>query len=123
VILAAIAIPTGHLRNAFGPDVLSWPIGLLLFVIGAATLEGLVRSFVLRRAYDWRAYAASMGDALGRRAVDALGLSIAAPAMAWAHDHRVQTIALLFVDLMAAAGWRARLRTVLGPPPTQREGP
>ena len=86
----------GHdtLRQAIGPDALPWLIGLLLLVLGAATLEGLVQTFVLRRRYDWRAYAASLGDAVGRRAVDALGLSIAAPLLAWAHTHRLQTIAL-----------------------------
>ena len=86
----------GHdtLRQAIAPDALPWLIGLLLLVLGAATLEGLVQTFVLRRRYDWRAYAASLGDAVGRRAVDALGLSIAAPLLGWAYTHRVQTIAL-----------------------------
>jgi len=86
----------GHepLRQAVGPDALPWLLGLLLLVLGAATLEGLVQTFVLRRRYDWRAYAASLADAVGRRAVDALGLSIAAPLLAWAYAHRVQTIAL-----------------------------
>jgi sterol desaturase/sphingolipid hydroxylase (fatty acid hydroxylase superfamily) len=86
----------GHdtLRQAIGPDALPWLIGLLLLVLGAATLEGLVQTFVLRRHYDWRAYAASLVDAVGRRAVDALGLSIAAPLLGWAYTHRVQTIAL-----------------------------
>jgi sterol desaturase/sphingolipid hydroxylase (fatty acid hydroxylase superfamily) len=82
------------LRRAIGPDALPWLIGLLLLVLGAATLEGLVQTFVLRRRYDWRAYAASLGEAVGRRAVDALGLSIAAPLLAWTYTHRVQTIAL-----------------------------
>lgn len=98
-------MPGAHLRDALGPDALPWLAALLALVIGAATLEGLVKTFVLRRAYDWRAYAASLGDAFGRRAVDALGLSIATPVLAWAHAHRVQTLeiatplafALLFV--------------------------
>ena len=87
-------MPLHNLRDAFGPEALPWLVGLLLFVLVAATLEGLVCSFVLRRPYDWRAYAASLGDAVGRRAVDALGLSIAAPVLAWAYEHRVQTMAL-----------------------------
>jgi len=82
------------LRQAISPDALPWLIGLLLLVLGAATLEGMVQTFVLGRRYDWRAYAASLGDALGRRAVDALGLSIAAPLLGWAYTHRVQTVAL-----------------------------
>jgi sterol desaturase/sphingolipid hydroxylase (fatty acid hydroxylase superfamily) len=82
------------LRQAIGPDALPWLAGLLLLVLGAATLEGLVQAFVLRRPYDWCAFAASLADAVGRRGVDALGLSIAAPLLAWAYAHRMQTIAL-----------------------------
>jgi sterol desaturase/sphingolipid hydroxylase (fatty acid hydroxylase superfamily) len=82
------------LRLAAGPAALPWLAFALVAVIGAATLEGLVQTFVHRQPYDWRAYAASLGDALGRRAVDALGLSIAAPVLAWAYAHRLQTLAL-----------------------------
>jgi sterol desaturase/sphingolipid hydroxylase (fatty acid hydroxylase superfamily) len=82
------------LRQAIGPTAGAWLVGLLLVVLAAASLEGLVQTFVRRAAYDWRAFAASLADAVGRRAVDALGLSIAAPVLAWAHAHRVQTLAL-----------------------------
>ena len=82
------------IRESMGPGATAWLIGLLVFVLAAATLEGLVQSFVRRRAYDWRAYGASLADAVGRRAVDALGLSIAAPVLAWAHANRVDTISL-----------------------------
>ncbi len=75
-------------------EALPWLIGLGLIVLGAATLEGLVRTFVLRLPYDWRAYAASLGDSVGRRLVDVLGLSIAAPILAFAYAHRLTTIAL-----------------------------
>jgi len=81
-------------RLAFGPEALPWLLALLVLVIGAATLEGLVQTFVRRVPYDWRAYGASLGDALGRRAVDALGLSIAAPVLAWAFAHRLQSLSL-----------------------------
>ncbi|KLN52580.1 sterol desaturase family protein [Variovorax paradoxus] len=81
-------------RSSMGPELAPWLAGLLFFVLAAATLEGLVQSFVRRRSYDWRAYGASLADAVGRRAVDAAGLSIAAPVLAWAHAHRVDTIAL-----------------------------
>ena len=78
---------------------------LLAVVVAAAALEGLVQTFVRRQAYDWRAYAASLGDALGRRAVDALGISITAPVLAWTYAHRIGSldlstpaaIALLFI--------------------------
>ena len=82
------------IRESMGPGIALWLTGLLVFVLAAATLEGLVQSFVRRQAYDWRAYGASLADAVGRRAVDALGLSIAAPVLAWAHAHRVDTISL-----------------------------
>jgi sterol desaturase/sphingolipid hydroxylase (fatty acid hydroxylase superfamily) len=82
------------LRHAVGPGIAIWLAGLLAVVLAAATLEGLVQSFVRRRAYDWRAYGASLADAAGRRAVDALGLSIAAPVLAFAHAHRIDTIVL-----------------------------
>lgn len=76
------------------PEVLPWLFGLLLLVLVAATLEGLVQTFVRHQAYDWRAYAASVADAVGRRAIDALGLSLAAPAFAWAYEYRLTDIAL-----------------------------
>ena len=82
------------IRESMGPGEAVWLTALLVFVLAAATLEGLVQSFVRRRAYDWRAYGASLADAVGRRAVDALGLSIAAPVLAWAHANRVDTISL-----------------------------
>lgn len=82
------------LRQAAGPELLPWLGGLLLLVLAAATLEGLFKTFALRSGYDWRAFAASLGDTAGRRAVDALGLSIAAPILGWAQLHRVQTIEL-----------------------------
>lgn len=87
-------MPYDTLRHALGPDTLAWLGVLLLVVLAAATAEGLVQTFRRRRAYDWRAYAASLGDAVGRRAVDALGLSIAAPVLAFAHAHRLQTLEL-----------------------------
>ncbi|MCU4118587.1 sterol desaturase family protein [Variovorax sp. N23] len=82
------------LGESLGTDAMRWLALLPLVVIGIATLEGLVRTFWLRRGYDWRAFAASVADALGRRAVDALGLSLAAPLLAWAYAHRLQTLPL-----------------------------
>ena len=82
------------IRQSMGTGLAAWLGVLLLIVLAVATLEGLVQTFVRRRAYDWRAYGASLADAVGRRAVDALGLSIAAPVLAFAHAHRIDTIAL-----------------------------
>lgn len=76
------------------PEYLPWLLWLLGLVWLAATLEGLVQSFVRHQPYDWRAYATSVADMLGRRLVDALGLSLAAPVLAWAYTHRLGDIGL-----------------------------
>lgn len=83
-----------NLRDALSPTWLPWIATLLGLMLCAATLEGLVRQFVLRQPYDWRAYAASLGDAVGRRAVDGLSLSLATPVLAWAHGHRLGDLPL-----------------------------
>jgi sterol desaturase/sphingolipid hydroxylase (fatty acid hydroxylase superfamily) len=85
---------TDATRLAIGHDGMRWLGIALIVVIGAATLEGLARSLFGSQRYDWRAYGASLADALGRRAVDALGLSLAAPVLAWAFEHRMQTLVL-----------------------------
>jgi sterol desaturase/sphingolipid hydroxylase (fatty acid hydroxylase superfamily) len=82
------------LGESLGTGAMRWLALLPLAVIGIATLEGLVHTFWLRRVYDWRAFAASIADALGRRAIAALGLSLAAPFLLYAHEHRLQTLAL-----------------------------
>jgi sterol desaturase/sphingolipid hydroxylase (fatty acid hydroxylase superfamily) len=82
------------MRNAISPEWLPWIAALFGLVLCAATLEGLVRQFILHRPYDWRAYAASLSDAVGRRAVDSLGLSIATPVLMWAHANRVGDVPL-----------------------------
>jgi sterol desaturase/sphingolipid hydroxylase (fatty acid hydroxylase superfamily) len=76
------------------PGLLPWALGLLALVMGAAALEGAVMTWWGRRRYDWRAFWASMAVWAGRRACEALGLSLAAPLFVWAHAHRLQTVAL-----------------------------
>lgn len=76
------------------PEALPWLLALIGLVLFSVTMEGVVRSFVLRLPYDWRSYAASMADFGGRRAVDALGLSLASPLLVLAFENRLQTIAL-----------------------------
>lgn len=71
-----------------------WLLALAGLVVAAAALEGIVRHFVLRAGYDWRAFAASLADAVGRRLVDALGVSMALPVLTWAHAHRLGDIVL-----------------------------
>jgi sterol desaturase/sphingolipid hydroxylase (fatty acid hydroxylase superfamily) len=82
------------LRNAINPEWLPWFGALLGAMLVAATLEGLVLSWRHPGSYDWRAYFSSIGDAVLRRAVEALGLSVAAPLLAWAWQHRLTTLAL-----------------------------
>ncbi|MBX3656950.1 MAG: sterol desaturase family protein [Ramlibacter sp.] len=87
------------------PKVLPWLLALPLVVLLASTLEGCVLTWRRRQPYDWRAYAATVGDVIGRRAVDALGLSAAAPVLGGAAAHplthlpldSVASFALLFV--------------------------
>ncbi|MES2945521.1 MAG: sterol desaturase family protein [Pseudomonadota bacterium] len=85
------------LRNALGTlggQVQPWLLGILVAVLAIATLEGLVQTFIHKQAYDWRAYAASLADSLGRRLLDLAGISIALPVLAWAYTNRLQTLDL-----------------------------
>jgi sterol desaturase/sphingolipid hydroxylase (fatty acid hydroxylase superfamily) len=65
-------------------------------VIVIATLEGLVIALVMRRDYNWRAYLASLVDALGRQYLvyTLLPLSIAGPLVDLAWNHRLFTVPL-----------------------------
>jgi sterol desaturase/sphingolipid hydroxylase (fatty acid hydroxylase superfamily) len=65
-------------------------------VIVIATLEAVVLAVVMRQSYNWRAYFASLADALGRQyiIVPFLTLSLAAPATRFAWDHRLFTVPL-----------------------------
>lgn len=67
-------------------------VAVLGTVLVLATVEGLV--LARRRAYGWRAYFATLGDVVGLRAVEALGLSLAAPLIAFTHQHRIATLPL-----------------------------
>jgi len=73
--------------------VLAWSLPA---VIGLATAEGLILTFVVRRAYDWRSYAASVTDALMREYVvyALLSVSLAGPVIELAWKHRLATVPL-----------------------------
>lgn len=75
-------------------ELLPWIGAILLAVLAVATVEGAVMSWRQPGSYDWRAYFATLGDVIGRRAIDALGLSLAAPVVWWAWEHRITTQAL-----------------------------
>src|SRR5687767_8694382 len=87
------------MNNTLPAHLLPWLLALGAAILLLATLEGVVLRFVLKRSYDWRAYGASIADAVGRRAVDLLGLSLAYPVIEWAHAHRLTTLDL-------SAGWQ-----------------
>jgi sterol desaturase/sphingolipid hydroxylase (fatty acid hydroxylase superfamily) len=65
-------------------------------VIVIATLEGMVIALVMRRDYNWRAWLASLVDALGRQyfVYAFLPLSLAGPAIDFAWSHRLFTVPL-----------------------------
>lgn len=78
--------------TVWGPNGWRWGLTLALALLALAVLEGGVRQYGYGQAYDWRALATSLADALGRRAVDALGVSIATPVVWWAWEHRWATL-------------------------------
>ena len=82
----------------------------LLFVAAPAVLVfALIEAVVLsrRQRYDWRAFGVSSFDLVARIAVGLLlPLSIAAPLVSWAVQHRLTTIAL--------DGWVAVLALFIG---------
>jgi sterol desaturase/sphingolipid hydroxylase (fatty acid hydroxylase superfamily) len=96
-------MPFDALRQALGPTLAWVLLAALATIIALATLEGLV--LARRGRYDWRAYFATLGDVAGRRVVELLGLSLAAPVVFWAYEHRVaiwpldgfSAFALLFI--------------------------
>jgi sterol desaturase/sphingolipid hydroxylase (fatty acid hydroxylase superfamily) len=65
-------------------------------VVAAATLEGFVLQFALRRRYDWRAFLASLADLLGREYLVYVYLpfGLALPLARLASNHRLMTMPL-----------------------------
>lgn len=74
-------------------DVLTYSLPAVIVV---ATAEALVLAFVLKRRYAWKAYFASLADALTRQyfVYTYLPFSLAAPLIAWASTHRLMTVPL-----------------------------
>ncbi|WP_341887789.1 sterol desaturase family protein [Variovorax sp. YR752] len=103
------------LRQSISPEWLPWLSAALLLALGAALAEGVLRS-LRRGGYDWRAFAATLGDVAGRRLGDALGLSLAAPLLMLAWQHRITTlvpdslatVAALFVGQEFCYYWQHR---------------
>ncbi len=86
-----------------------WLGALIVALLGISAVEGIVMSHRAPEGYDWRAFAVSIADAVGRRLTEAvsssLGLMLAIPLISWVYEHRLFTIgaeswwalALLFV--------------------------
>lgn len=74
------------------PTALPWLGGLLALLVGLALLEGVVLHR-RRRGYDWRAAAASLGDAAVRQGMASVGaLSVALPLLVWVEAHHLSAI-------------------------------
>ena len=73
--------------------ILAWSLPA---VIALASLEGLVLTFVARRSYNWRSYAASVTDVLVREYVvyAFVAVSLAGPLIDLAWRHRLATVPL-----------------------------
>jgi len=88
---------------------------LIPIVLTTAILEGLVLSR-RRGTYDWKAFATSIGDMIGRRALAFVPLGLAAPMFELAYRHRlftlqldsVGTVLLLFIGMEFCYYWHHR---------------
>ena len=86
-------------------------------VLIAALAEGLWLSRARGETYDWREWATSLGDLLGRRLLTVIPWSLATVPFAWAYEHRlftlqldsVWTVALLFIGMEFFYYWYHRL--------------
>jgi sterol desaturase/sphingolipid hydroxylase (fatty acid hydroxylase superfamily) len=88
------------MRPTNGRPAVTQLVNILKFAlpgaIAIATLEALFLALVMRKNYNWRAYFASLADALGREYIVAsfLTISLAAPIIGFAYRHRLFTIPL-----------------------------
>jgi len=86
-------------------------------VFVAATAEGLWQARSRAAGYDWKAFGTSFLDLAGRRIVAMIPLTLTAPWLAWAWEHRLFTqtldnvwsIALLIVGLEFFYYWYHRV--------------
>ena len=87
-----------------------------ILVLAIATLEGIVIRFVLKRSYDWRAYFASLADAIGRGLIRALPFGVVQALFFFLWQHRLFTVpmnnvwswALLFLGQEFCYYWMHR---------------
>jgi len=65
----------------------------LPLLVLVAAIEGWYLQRVRRQAYDWRAFFASLGDAVGRRLIlSLLGTGVVGVLLYWVWEHRINTI-------------------------------
>ena len=102
-------------------------LAISLLFVGTAAVEGWYLQRVKRRAYDWGAFLASLGVALGRQLVDRLlGFGLAGALFAFAARYRIADIACYpYVALApeggielapypAVSAWLKRIRALPG---------
>lgn len=86
------------LNDLVASDLRPWLGALIIALLGIAAVEGVVMSRRAPGGYDWRAFAASIGDAVGRRIFDVLstglGLTFAISLVGWIYERRLFTIAM-----------------------------
>ncbi|WNF48158.1 sterol desaturase family protein [Pseudomonas sp. SG20056] len=79
-------------------DLRPWLSALIVVLLGIAAIEGIALSRRTPGGYDWRAFAASIADAIGRGITDAvstgLGLVLAILLLGWIYEHRLFTITM-----------------------------
>ena len=80
------------LNELVASDLRPWLAALIVALLGIAAVEGIVMSRRAHGGYDWWAFAASIGAAVGRRVTDVgstgLGLAFAVPLLVWTHERR-----------------------------------
>lgn len=86
------------LHHLVPAELRPWIAALLFAMFAIAVIEGVVLSRKTQGAYDWRAFAASMVDAVGRQLINTFaagaGLIIAIPLLDWVYTHRLFTITM-----------------------------
>lgn len=77
------------LNDLVASDLRPWLGALIVALLGIAAIEGVVMSRRAPSGYDWRAFAASIADAIGRRITDVVS-SVAVPLLGRIYEHRTR---------------------------------
>lgn len=79
------------MKHSFLYQLALWTFGIS---IGTALLEGVIRTFILKLSYDWKAASSSLFIILGRIVIDSVPLAFAFPGIYWFYQHRIFQIPL-----------------------------